>query len=60
MGVLVLSGFGDMVVHVQRVIVMMVVCQSLGMRHGIGQVGQQLLLAPRREPHQSLPQNGKG
>lgn len=56
---LVLRSFCDMVVHVQRVIVMMVVCQSLGVRHGIGQIGNSLLLAPRREPHQSLPQNGK-
>jgi hypothetical protein len=59
MGMLVLSGFCDMVVHVQRVIIMMVVCQSLGVRHGIGQIGNSLLLTPRRKPHQSLPQNGE-
>ena len=56
---LVLCSFRDMVVHVQRVTVMMVVCQSLGVRHGIGQIGNSMLLAPRRKPHQSLPQNGK-
>lgn len=54
-----LCSFCDMVVHVQRVIIMMVVCQSLGVRHGIGQIGNSLLLTPRRKPHQSLPQNGK-
>ncbi len=59
MGMLMLCSFCDMVVHVQRVIIMMVVCQSLGVRHGIGQIGNSLLLAPRRKPHQSLPQNGK-
>lgn len=54
-----LCSFCDMVVHVQRVIIMMVVCQNLGVRHGIGQIGNSLLLTPRRKPHQSLPQNGK-
>ncbi len=56
---LMLCSFRDMVVHVQRVIVMMVVCQSLGMRHGIGQIGNALRLTPRREPHQCLPKNSK-
>ena len=56
---LVLCSFCDMVVHVQRVIVMMVVCQSLGVRHGIGQIGNSLLLTPRRKPHQCLPKNSK-
>lgn len=59
MGMLVLRSFCDMVVHVQRVIVVMVVCSSLSVRHGIDQVRNSLLLTPRREPHQSLPQNGK-
>lgn len=59
MGMLMLCSFCDMIVHVQRVIIMMVVCQSLGVRHGIGQIGNSLLLSPRRKPHQSLPQNGK-
>lgn len=56
---LMLCSFCDMVVHVQRVIVMMVVCQSLGVRHGIGKVENSLLLAPRCKPYQSLPQHGK-
>lgn len=54
-----LRSFCDMVVHVQRVIVMMVVCQSLGVRHGIGQIGNSLLLPPRGEPSQCLPQDSK-
>jgi hypothetical protein len=59
MGMLVLRYFRSMVVHVQRVVVVMVVCRGLGVRHGVGQVGNLLLLTPRREPYQSLPQHGK-
>ena len=59
MGMLVLRYFRSMVVHVQRVVVVMVVCRGLGVRHGVGQVGNLLLLTPRREPHQRLPQHDK-
>ena len=38
---------------------MVVVGRGLDVRHSICQVGESLLLAPRRKPHQSLPQNGK-
>jgi hypothetical protein len=37
----------------------MVMCQCFDVRHGIGQVDNSLLLTPRREPYQSLPQDGK-
>lgn len=49
----------DRVIHVQGVITMVVVRQSLGVHHGAVYVRQSLLFAPWREPHQCLPKNGK-
>ena len=50
-GMLVLRGFYNMVVHVQSVVVVMVVCQYLSVGHDVRQVVNSLLLTPRRKPH---------